>query len=89
MELGNVVPYVDAPVRMVDQAVMVAAQRNTIVDAGGAVVGPVDNVVDVAPAGRHDAATITQDHCPANRRGDGAAGVQCSVIRRGCRARWG
>jgi hypothetical protein len=80
VELGDAVAHVDAPVGMVDEAVVATAQRNTIVDAGGAVVGPVDNVVDVAPASGHGtaregAAIITQDHCAANRRGDGAAGA--------------
>ena len=80
VELRDAVAHVDAPVGMVDEAVVAAAQRNTIVAAGEAVVGPVNNVVDVAPASGHEtaregAATITQDHCAANRRGDGAAGA--------------
>jgi hypothetical protein len=52
MELRDAAGHVDSPVGMVDESVMAAAECDTVFDAGGAVVGPVDNVVDIAPAGR-------------------------------------
>ncbi|PZS20473.1 MAG: hypothetical protein DLM60_08660, partial [Pseudonocardiales bacterium] len=53
MELRDTGGHVDPPVGMVDQSVMPAAQRNTVVDAGGAVIGPMNAMVDIAPAGRY------------------------------------
>jgi hypothetical protein len=51
MELGDTVGHLDLPVGMVEEPMMSAAERDTIVQAGRAVVDPVDNVVNVAPPG--------------------------------------
>ena len=58
---------------------MATAARDAVVDAGVAVVGPVDAVVDDAPAGGHGAAwkgatTVAHVHRAANRRRDSRTG---------------
>ena len=64
---------------MVHESVMATAARDAVVDAGGAVAGPVDTVVDDAPAGGHGAAwkgasTVAHVHRAANRRRDSTTG---------------
>jgi hypothetical protein len=36
---------------MVEESVVAAAERDAVFDAGGTIVGPVDDVMDFAPAG--------------------------------------
>jgi hypothetical protein len=51
-ELGVAVgSEVDGPVAVVQVSVVVAAEEDGVVEAGGASVGPVVDVVGVAPAG--------------------------------------
>jgi hypothetical protein len=64
VEFGEVIGHVDAPVGMVQQPVVAAAQGYTIGETGRAVVNPVNTMVNITPAGRDStsgkgAATIT------------------------------
>ena len=43
--------HVYSPVGMVEESVVAAAERDAVFDAGGTIVGPVDDVMDFAPAG--------------------------------------
>jgi hypothetical protein len=52
MELWDAADHVDLPVGVVEESVVSAAERDAVLQAGWAVVVPVDDVVDVAPAGR-------------------------------------
>jgi hypothetical protein len=69
----------DAPVGMVDESVVSAAEGDAVCEAGGAMVGPVHDVVDVTPAGRYEtagisASTVSDDHRAADRGRHGGAG---------------
>src|SRR5262245_767313 len=84
MEFWNAVGYLDSPVGVVDQAMMPAAERNAVCEAGGSSISPMDNMVNVAPTGRYrtpgeSAPTIPDDHRAADRgryRSAGASDVQ-------------
>jgi hypothetical protein len=43
----------DLPVGVVEESVVSAAERDAVVEAGWTMIVPVDDVVDVAPAGRY------------------------------------
>src|SRR5664279_1498660 len=69
----------DLPVAMVDLGMMEWAEEAAIVVAGGAAVGPVDNMMDVGPAGRSvaagpAAALVPQGDGPGERRERGRRG---------------
>ncbi|MGB8995030.1 MAG: hypothetical protein WCC65_06960 [Pseudonocardiaceae bacterium] len=51
MEFWDTAGHVYSPVGMVEKLVVAAAERDAVVDAGGAVVSPMDNVVNFGPAG--------------------------------------
>lgn len=64
---------------MVEEPVVTAAQGDAVSDTGGAVVGPVSHVVNVAPAGGYgtpgkSASTIPNNHGAADRGGHAATG---------------
>ena len=68
----------DGPVAVVEVSVVVAAEQDGVVEAGGAAVGPVPDVVGVAPAGwsvaaGERAAAVAQHQGAAQRPGDEAA----------------
>jgi hypothetical protein len=51
VEFWDAAGHGDAPVGMVEEPVVAPAQSDTVADAGGAVIGPMDRVVNVGPAG--------------------------------------
>jgi hypothetical protein len=51
MEFWNAAGHVDSPVGVVDESMMPAAERDAVFGAGRAVVGPMDYMMDIAPAG--------------------------------------
>jgi hypothetical protein len=53
MELWNTVGHLDVPAGMVEEPVVSAAERYTVLQAGRAVINPVNDVVYVAPASRY------------------------------------
>ena len=55
-EDGSAVDDGDGPGGVVDEVVVVAAEQDEVVQAGGAAVGPVLDVVGVGPAGGSGAA---------------------------------
>jgi hypothetical protein len=80
VELRNAAGHVDAPVGMVQQSVVTAAECHTVGEAGSSSLGPMNNVMNVAPAGRDStarkgAAAVAQDHRTANRCRHDAAGT--------------
>jgi hypothetical protein len=50
MEFWNAAGHLDSPVGMVQESMVAAAQCDTVSDAGGAVVSPMDHVMNIAPA---------------------------------------
>lgn len=59
---------------------MSTAQRNAVPDAGGPVVGPMNYVVNIAPAGWYrtsgeSASAVSEDHRAADRGGYCVAGA--------------
>ena len=60
-------------------AVMLAAEESEVVETGGSAVGPMHDVMGIAPSVRAvapgmGAAAVPSDQCPANRCGDGSVG---------------
>ncbi|MGB8961201.1 MAG: hypothetical protein WCC38_04495 [Pseudonocardiaceae bacterium] len=53
VELRDTVDHFYPPAGMVQESVVATAERNTIINAGGAMISPVDKVVNFAPAGRY------------------------------------
>ena len=53
VEMRNAADHLDSPRGMVDEAVMPAAEQDTVVDAGGSSIRPMNDVVAFTPAGRH------------------------------------
>jgi hypothetical protein len=51
VEFWDAAGHVDSPVGMVDKPVVAAAERHTVSDTGGASIGPMDTMVDIAPTG--------------------------------------
>ncbi len=47
----NAVDDLDSPVRMVHESVVSAAECDAVIEAGGATVSPVGDMVNFAPAG--------------------------------------
>ena len=79
VELWDAAGHVDSPVGMVDESMVPPAERNTVSDAGRAVVDPMDHMVNVAPAGWYrtpwkGTSAISNDHCAADRGGYRVAG---------------
>jgi hypothetical protein len=67
-------------VGVVDAVVVPAAEQHTVVDVGGPAVGPMSNLVGVAPAGwgvapGPDAVPVTGDDRAQLRGGEGAGGA--------------
>jgi hypothetical protein len=52
MEFWNTAGHLDSPVGMVDKSVVAAAERHAVIDAGGAMVGPMDYMMNIVPAAR-------------------------------------
>src|SRR6266498_3038113 len=70
----------DGPVLVVCGVVVAGAEQDGVEQVGGAAVGPVQQMVDVAPAGGQvaageGAALIAEDQGAAQRGGDGALGA--------------
>jgi hypothetical protein len=53
MELWDAADHVDLPVGVVEESVVSAAECHAVIEAGWTMIDPVDDVVDVAPAGRY------------------------------------
>ena len=51
VEFWNTGDHLDSPVGMVEESVVAAAQRHAVADAGRPIIGPMDHVMDFAPAG--------------------------------------
>src|SRR4249919_432747 len=62
-EPGDAASDVDGPVFLVDHVVVVGAEQHAVLGSGGSALGPVGDVVGLAPGGRDGAA------------GEGAAAV--------------
>ena len=72
--------HLQGPGAGVDVVVVSAADEGEVVEVGGAALGPVPQVVGVAPgcgggAAGDDAGAVAGDQCAALGRGDGADGV--------------
>ena len=50
VEFWNAAGHLDPPVGMVQESMVATAQCDAVFDAGGAVVSPMDHVVNIAPA---------------------------------------
>ena len=79
VEFWDTFGHVDSPAGMVKELVVAAAQRDAVSDAGRAIIGPMDNVMDFAPAGRYrtpgkGAPGVPDNDCSADRGGHGIAG---------------
>jgi hypothetical protein len=79
VEFGDTAGHVDSPAGVVEEFVVATAQRDAVSDAGGTIIGPVQNVVDFAPTGRNrtpgkGASAVSDDHSAADRGGHGVAG---------------
>jgi hypothetical protein len=79
VEFGDTAGHVDSPAGVVEEFVVAAAQGDAASDAGGAIIGPVHNVMDFAPAGgyrtsRKDASAVADNDRAADRGGHGIAG---------------
>ena len=79
VEFGDTAGHVDSPEGVVEEFVVAAAQGDAVSDAGGAIIGPVHNVMDFAPAGgyrtsRKGASAVADNDRAADRGGHGVAG---------------
>ncbi|MFY9808396.1 MAG: hypothetical protein WAK86_14150, partial [Pseudonocardiaceae bacterium] len=53
VELRDTADHFYPPAGMVEEPVVAAAECNAVVDAGGAVINPMDKVMNFAPVGRY------------------------------------
>jgi hypothetical protein len=79
MEFWNAAGHVDSPTGMVEEFVVAAAEGDTVSDAGGTFIGPMDAMVNIAPTGRYrtpgeSAPAVSDDHSAANRGRHSVAG---------------
>ena len=79
VEFGNTAGHVDSPAGMVEELVVATAQGDAVSDAGRAIIGPMDNVMNFAPAGWYrtpgkGASAVADNDCSADRGGYGIAG---------------
>ena len=79
VEFWDTVGHVDSPAGMVEEFVVAAAQGDAVFDAGRAIIGPVQNVMNFAPASRYrtarkGASTVPDNDRAADRGRHGIAG---------------
>jgi hypothetical protein len=65
---------------MVEESVVSTAQCNTVFDAGGTIISPMDNMMNFTPAGWYrtpgkGASAVANNDRPADRGGYGVAGA--------------
>ena len=80
VEFWDTAGHVDSPVGVVGEFVMPTAQCHAVSDAGGAVVGPVDNMMNFTPPGRYrtpgkSAPAVSNTDGAADRGGHGVTGA--------------
>ncbi len=68
MKFWDTAGHLDSPVGVVDKSMVPAAERNAISDAGRAFVGPMGNMMNIAPAGRYRTARKRTPAIPNNHR---------------------
>jgi hypothetical protein len=80
VEFWDTAGQVYSPAGMVEKSVVPTAQGDAVPDAGGTIIGPMDNVMNFAPASWYrttgkGASAVPNNDRPADRGGNGVAGA--------------
>jgi hypothetical protein len=80
VEFWDTAGHVYSPAGMVQESVVPTAQGDAVSDAGGTIIGPMDDVMYFAPAGWYrttgkGASAVPNNDRTADRGGNGVAGA--------------
>ena len=79
VEFWDTFGHVDSPAGMVEEFVVAAAEGDTVSDASGTFIGPVQNMMNFAPTGRYrtpgkSAPAVSDEHSATDRGRHSVAG---------------